>query len=97
VTRVPYWLMQKLMRNGMMTDHNMSAFPHSEINYKMSYMSGQVAPERGMTLRDWFAGQALSRGLAKNVYMDGEGIKSIAKAAYQMADEMLTARDKSNG
>jgi sulfite reductase beta subunit-like hemoprotein len=48
----------------------------------------------GMTLRDWFAGQALLR-----VYNDGgryspEGMKQVAKYSYAMADAMLAERER---
>jgi hypothetical protein len=48
----------------------------------------------GMSLRDWFAGQALLR-----VYNDGgryspEGMKQVAKYSYAMADAMLAERER---
>jgi hypothetical protein len=52
--------------------------------------SGQIAYGRkGMTLRDWFAGQALTGLLAGNT---GDKAPNWAKAAYQVADAMLKAR-----
>lgn len=54
----------------------------------------------GMTLRDWFAGQALA-GLAESIG-DGEmeqiadgvkGGKFIVRCAYRLADAMLAARE----
>lgn len=49
----------------------------------------------GLTLRDYFAGQALtvvnSGGLPKSVPMD-ELAPAIAKACYRIADAMLSAR-----
>lgn len=47
----------------------------------------------GMTLRDWFAGQALA-GLA---YMNTEHMPGIVKRAYQLADAMLAERVKERG
>ena len=46
--------------------------------------------EPGMTLRDWFAGQALA-GMLDRAY----GIKCeiIAARSYEMADAMLAARN----
>jgi hypothetical protein len=47
--------------------------------------------ERGMTLRDWFAGQALMGMLAKQSNADGMH-DSYASDAYRYADEMIRAR-----
>lgn len=55
--------------------------------------SGFRSGESGMTLRDWFAGQALSGMLAD----EGEaGFKAQTAAArsYEMADAMLSERAK---
>jgi hypothetical protein len=44
----------------------------------------------GMTLRDWFAGQALS-----NMYThEAEDSTAVARWAYQIADAMLAERSK---
>lgn len=46
----------------------------------------------GMTLRDWFAGQALGFGFDwTNVHETG-GYAEAAQVAYQIADAMLAAR-----
>ena len=51
----------------------------------------------GMTLRDWFAGQALA-GLAVRNFSDGndfmhsEGPENAAEWAYSFADAMMDAR-----
>lgn len=42
----------------------------------------------GMTLRDWFAGQAL----ANNHTYDGADSTRVARYAYGVADAMLAAR-----
>lgn len=59
--------------------------------------AGQVGPEHygfepGMTLRDWFAGQALA-GLLAACPTDG-GERGIAHDAYLYADAMLAARER---
>lgn len=55
----------------------------------------------GMTLRDWFAGQALAGELANEDMGDGpfmlrsnENAKLMAERAYHIADAMLAARSK---
>lgn len=47
----------------------------------------------GMTLRDYFAGQALG-GINANVSWDENGWMDRAKAAYSAADAMLASREE---
>lgn len=47
----------------------------------------------GMTLRDWFAGQALIT-LSEQVLVGDESPESLAKCAYALADAMLAERSK---
>ena len=52
------------------------------------------SPDDGMTLRDYFAAKAMQSYLSSNEWrldMDGP---STARAAYQMADYMLKARQE---
>jgi len=73
-----------------MTD-NPKAFPlpHFEQNGKVFYQDG-------MTLRDWFAGQALTstmRLVTGHESEPGEGMaQTFARRAYEVADAMLEAR-----
>jgi hypothetical protein len=67
-----------------MKEHDESAFPLSG--------GGLVADVYGMTLRDWFAGQALMGYLADS-NVTGAVVK-IAAAAYVMADALLAERAK---
>jgi hypothetical protein len=63
---------------------------------------GYPYPENGMTLRDWFAGRAISGLLAEPQPEDGEpelGLgrdyaANAARAAYRIADAMLSERAK---
>ena len=72
-----------------------SAFP-----LQTEYLDGVLYPAvPGMSLRDWFAGQALA-GLM--TYSQASGAPSIedvqalyAKASYGYADAMLAERNKS--
>jgi hypothetical protein len=63
------------------------AFP-SKINndYEIAFFPG-------MTLRDWFAGQALMGMLACGYAHDENTSSFTAAASYQMADAMLAARE----
>lgn len=45
---------------------------------------------RGMTLRDWFAGQAVAGMTCKEPWFNAE---RMAVAAYAIADAMLAARE----
>lgn len=45
----------------------------------------------GMTLRDWFAGQALS-GIAENYNGLGTDLNRTAEIAYRLADAMIRER-----
>lgn len=57
-------------------------------------LGGYSEVERGMTLRDWFAGQALS-GIITTGTLTGKADRVIL--AYSYADAMLAERNKSNG
>lgn len=53
---------------------------------------GSNAP-KGMSLRDWFAGQALA-GMCAHQDTWGLGVPQIAEAAFALADAMLAEREK---
>ncbi len=63
------------------------AFPSILNIYGLKY------EQTGMTLRDWFAGQAI---LQVKWYRDDEN-KDAADWAYRIADAMLEAREKYTG
>lgn len=52
---------------------------------------GEVA-HQGMTLRDYFAGQALA-GVNADPSSREDSVRSIAESAYVLADAMLAARE----
>jgi hypothetical protein len=68
-----------------MTMNNQPAFPSTHHN-------GWGEPEKGMTLRDYFAAKAMQGMLSEN-----SGIRyptdELAEIAYMVADEMLKARE----
>ena len=56
---------------------------------------GWLVPAGGMSLRDWFAGQALF--LMAAYWQDlpqGTDSLKVAEAAYRVADAMITEREK---
>ena len=68
----------------------MSAINDGGPAFPVSYESNLNEAE-GMTLRDWFAGQALA-GLMADPSMGGSRIP-FAELAYNYADAMLKARE----
>ena len=72
------------------------AFPQRRI-YRCSQGIDHEVSETGLSLRDWFAGQALA-GIAS---MSGDGFglspEDEASWAYQRADAMLRARSNGEG
>jgi len=48
--------------------------------------------ESGMTLRDWFAGQALANDWCKRI--DEDHLSDTAEDAYRLADAMIAERGR---
>ena len=61
----------------------MSDTKANDMAFPSTFHNGWGEPEKGMTLRDYFAAKAMQALIHKN-YFD-----VTAKMAYQMADEML--------
>jgi hypothetical protein len=71
-----------------MVNYGKSAFPIIR-----SDGMGHMQPEdRGMSLRDYFAGQAINGFVATNNWLNDSDPLNIAKRAYCIADAMLEAR-----
>lgn len=71
-----------------------SAFPHIEKKRDPAAYPNPVyhdVAHSGMSLRDWFAGQALSS--VGSFWSDAKTRGTYAKRAYQMADAMIKARE----
>ena len=66
------------------------AFPRPASADQLGYVQSQA----GMTLRDWFAGLAMTRELFKNTPRPGPPAANFARNCYAMADAMLAERDK---
>ena len=77
--------------------NNPSAFPSPGVvmpGYNETFF--QQGAYEGMSLRDWFAGQALA-GMLSNPKMPNEfDTEPVAVAAYDLADSMLAAREDTN-
>lgn len=56
--------------------------------------AGDVYHQPGMTLRDWFAGQALAMCAATHGWPTSGDGPQIAERAYAIADAMLAERSK---
>lgn len=75
---------------------NPNAFPSGNFS--------DVEPGMGMTLRDWFAGQAFGAAFSGMTNIDGftdeeiaEEMRLLAKVVYAGADAMLAERAKGSG
>ena len=76
----------------MTKEENPPAFP-----FQASNGDRMCVPEYGMTLRDWFAGRAVSVILERGFTADVEAPDMAAFAArlsYNLADAMLVERSK---
>ena len=69
------------------------AFPYSALSPGGPQM---YADCEGMSLRDWFAGQALAGMLSDPNVCGPSFIANSARLAYECADAMLKAREATN-
>lgn len=69
-------------------DHGGSAFPGPSYT-KNGFVSGH---DMGLTVRDWFASQALAGWLASYTADDEVMPDRCAELSYKLADAMLAAR-----
>lgn len=73
-------------------EYNQQAYPNS-----LSDLSGHTAWQDGMTLLDYFAGQAMQDIMAKNRnthYLEVGGNAGVANYAYGIAAAMMEERKK---
>ncbi len=56
---------------------------------------GEGGTEVGMSLRDWFAGVALS-GMVSHPDMCPSTVSGVAQEAYRYADAMISERESGN-
>jgi hypothetical protein len=71
------------------------AFPQQSVWVGDAGDEAFVSAFPGMSLRDWFAGQALAGQMASEGYAVGlRGPKTSAARAYEFADAMIAERDK---
>lgn len=68
-----------------MTDNSPPAFPAANIG---------GWSQSGMSLRDWFAGQALAGFAASDAAIGKWHDGTVAKCAYEVADAMLAERER---
>lgn len=75
-----------------MKDDGGPAFPLPQATSDEREVSVRQYAEPGMSLRDWFAGQALTGLSSKN----GSVSETTARIAYRYADAMLAERNKTD-
>ena len=70
------------------------AFPRTPANVEWSDGSRNFFEDQdGMTLRDYFAGQALA-GYMADANVSDHNRAALVKSCYELADAMLAERDK---
>lgn len=70
--------------------------------FPLSRESSMSKNYEGMTLRDYFAGQALQGIIASGIFVDPDGLFTgnaapvMAEAAYLLADAMIAERERAS-
>lgn len=77
----------------MSTNDGGSAFPSPAVTTLHAGGGYSTAAHRGLTIRDWFAGQAIS-GLIGCEGLKSEHLALAAGFAFRLADMMLAERAK---
>lgn len=73
-----------------MMNKNVRAFP---FYYEVKEDDEMIVMHEGMTLRDYFAGQALVGILSSPSIPSSEALKEIGVACYAMADKLMEEKD----
>lgn len=71
---------------------NPPAFPHDKIVPEQAYSSLVIPAHPGMTMRDWFAGQALAGTMASGRCISNAP-EWVPGYCYDVADAMLAERE----
>jgi len=69
------------------------AFPRPIGNYKKLDIGEHNEAQRGMSLRDWFAGMALGGLCSATQGLGDFENRSVTERAYALADAMLAERE----
>ncbi len=78
-----------------MIDTGGSAFPSKKRVYRAGYPTDDFVPIEGMTLRDYFAGEAMQAMIIKGMEDNkrgATGVPFVVDYAYNYADAMIKQR-----
>ena len=73
------------------------AFPNWEVKPVGPHGTDTTVPTAGMRLRDYFAGQALTKAHDGGWRANPETITALAAYCYAVADAMLATRSRTGG
>lgn len=75
----------------------MAEIKNGGLAFPGNFMAIDGSYDTGMSLRDWFAGQALAATLPEAIHFncpEASPMPSAARMAYELADAMLAAREE---